>query len=382
MDKILINGRFLGQKITGVQRFGREILRELDSQVGRGDLPAELAGSSFEVAVPSGLASDLNFSAISVKELPGGSGHFWEQVTLARYDAKAPLISLCNAGPLVRANHIAVVHDAAVFRMPASYGWKYRTFHRLISRSLARTAKIATVSEFSRDELSYFLALSPDKISVLGNSADHFRRVEENFSTTDKIKLEGRPFFLVIGSENKSKNIALIREAVSRREDDDWLVVVVGGKDNAVFQSEEVSGSNRFIYPGRLTDAEIAGLAKRAVALVFPSLYEGFGIPPLEAMILGCPVAASNIPPCREVCGAAARYFDPHDAEGLATIMSELAQGGEERQKMIQAGHAQSLKFTWSSVVSKLLSVLVKESGDGVFERSVSKACSGWGAMG
>lgn len=361
MNKVLINGRFLGKKVTGVQRFGREVLRVLDQRVLQDDLPDTLKGVNFEVVVPSGEASKLDYSALSVKELPWGSGHFWEQGALAWYDGGAALVSLCNAGPLFRKRHLAVVHDAAVFRMPGSYGWKYRSFHKLIGHALSRTAKLATVSEFSRRELSHFLNVRADHISVLGNSADHFREMQPSFDAIDRMSLGDKRFFLIIGSENKSKNISLVREAVALRPDDDWLVVVVGGKDNAVFRSDARIASDRFVYPGRLADEEIAGLAQRALALIFPSLYEGFGIPPLEAMTLGCPVAVSDIAPCREVCGEAALYFDPHDPASLAKIMTEIADGAYDRQSMIQAGLQQSLKFTWSGVVDGLLNILSRE---------------------
>jgi glycosyltransferase involved in cell wall biosynthesis len=112
--------------------------------------------------------------------------------------------------------------------------------------------------------------------------------------------------------------------------------------------------------PGRLTDGEIVALYRHALALVFPSLYEGFGIPPLEAMVHGCPVLAADIPAVHEVCGDAALYFNAHDVADCTHCLQEFLDDPAKAESLRQKGIARYSEFSWSKSAGQVLQRLTE----------------------
>lgn len=308
-DPIFLNGRFLTQPTSGVQRYAREIVRALDRRPNASD---------YVLLTPSGVAS-FPLDAIRVRRLPG-AGHVWEQTVLAHAARGGALLSLGGSGPVLHPRQTVVIHDAAVFRHPEHFRRGYAQVHRLLGRALARRATLATVSHFSRAELSAVLETPADAIAIAPNGVDHFARVIPDPGAAARLGLDRRPFFVALGNLAPNKNIPAMIRALTRIADPDVRLVLVGGQDAKVFSRLSASDP-RLILTGRLDDAAVAGLLRQARALIFPSLYEGFGIPPLEAFSQGCPVLASDIPAVREVCGPAALYFAPHDDAALAALM-------------------------------------------------------------
>jgi glycosyltransferase involved in cell wall biosynthesis len=274
---------------------------------------------------------------------------------LARAARDGVLIGFGGSGPLSHRRQLVVIHDAAVFRRPHLFSWKYGRWHRFMGRSLAGRARIGTVSSFSRHELAEVLKLEPDSIPVLYNGADHMSRVVPSVEAVERLHLNGRPYFVVLGNLTKNKNLTTAIDAW--RHFPNCVLVIVGGSNQPIFASPDIGQSNeRLVFTGRLDDPSVAGLLKQASALVFPSLYEGFGIPPLEAMLVGCPVIASDIPAVREACGDAADYFDPFDPIGLADQMRTiLDESLADRAERISRGEARAAKFTWERSAKELL---------------------------
>lgn len=358
--KIIINGRFLSQSLTGVQRYAAEMVKATDRLLASGEAPAALLGAEWQLLTPSDASVTLDLSRIEIRKIGRRSGHGWDQVDLARAAAGGRLISLANSGPVLHSNQIVVIHDAQVFRRPDFFSSTYLAVHRTLDRLLARTATIATVSQFSRGELAAVLGLSPASIPVFPNSAEHFAATTPDFTVIDRLGLIPRGFFLSVGSMTKNKNISLAIEAAKLLDRPDVPLVVVGGDNSKVFQGGSTAAEPGVIMVGRLTDGEIAALYARAMAFVFPSLYEGFGVPPLEAMMFGCPVIASTADAVRETCGDAAAYFDPLRAEDLRQRMLErVAAGGisdVERGKQVKRIAA----FSWHKSAEQLLQFLAK----------------------
>jgi glycosyltransferase involved in cell wall biosynthesis len=272
------------------------------------------------------------------------------------------LISLSNSGPILHPDHLVVIHDAQVFRRPDFYSWRYVAAHRTISWLLARRATIATVSHFSRRELATVLKLSATKIPVFSNSAEHFAGTMPDFSILERLGISAQKYFLCVGSMTKNKNIILAIEAARKLNRSDVPLVVVGGDNNKVFRGNSPVVDPFVIFAGRLSDGEMAALYARALAFVFPSLYEGFGVPPLEAMLFNCPVIASTADAVRETCAEAAAYFDASDANQLHQRMLErLATGAiSNDERNIQRGRIEA--FSWRTSAGRLLNHLAQSA--------------------
>ena len=336
-EPIFINGRFLTQPMSGVQRYAREIVRALDHRPGASD--------RYVLLTPVG-ADDLHLTNIPVQIAPGGRGHLWEQTTLAWAARHGRLLSLGGSGPFRHPRQVVVIHDAAVFRHPEHFRRDYAAFHRILGRLLARQARLATVSEFSRQELATVLNLPPADITVAPNSADHLRNIMPDPAAIDRFNLTGRSYFVALGNLTSNKNLSVAIRALARLADTTVRLVLIGAHPSAIFDQPAIQTDPRLVFAGRRSDAEVAALLGGARGLIFPSLYEGFGIPPLEAFVHGCPVIASDIVATREVCADAALYFDPHDDATLADHMTRLLTETDPARR--DAGLSRSALYSWS----------------------------------
>ena len=346
--RVFINGRFAIQPMSGVQRYASEIVRALD-QMGnrRPDL-------TFELLSPPG-APDAGLRNIPQRWIGLGSGHAWEQSWFGRAARDGVALSLAMSGPIFHPRQIVVLHDAAVHRHPEFFSPRYAAAHRVIERQLARRATIATVSHFSRRELAAVLGIGEAAILLAPNGADH-ARVCTDPSIVGRFGLDGRPFFLTLGNLTANKNLAVVLRALGRIADPALRVVAVGEQRRSVFGTIALTDDLRLILAGRLTDPEVAGLMRQARALIFPSRYEGFGLPPLEAMAIGCPVLASNCDAVVEVCGGAAEHFRADDDAALASLMAAaLTDDGSWRVRRVAAGLDRANQYRWEDSVRALV---------------------------
>ena len=155
-----------------------------------------------------------------------------------------------------------------------------------------------------------------------------------------------------------NKNLDFAISAFEALHDENQKLVVVGGSAPPVFKSAGQQSNGCLLFPGRLSDAEIAALERHATAFVFPSLYEGFGIPPLEAMTQGCPVLAADIPAVREASGDAALYFDPSTQDELIAAMRRIAADDALREDLRRRGYQNVTRFSWDGSANRVLSIL------------------------
>ena len=353
--KIFINGRFLSQSLTGVQRYAAEMVTTIDEMLAARRAPDSLQQAEWELLAPPDADLSFRLQYIAPRKVGDRRGHLWDQADLSRAASDGLLLSLANSGPVLHANQLVVLHDAQVFRRPEFFGWSYRTAHRSLGYLLARRATIATVSGFSQRELASVLRLQPSAIPIFPNSADHFARTEPDFGIIERLGITPHRYFLLVGSMTRNKNIALAVEAFRRLGRDDVTIVVVGGVNQKVFAQNSITTERNVIFAGRLRDEEIAALYARAAAFIFPSLYEGFGVPPLEAMTFGCPVIASTADAVKETCGDAASYFDPHDVDDLQQCMVTRIEAGpisiEERKRQ----NARLQHYSWKTSADAML---------------------------
>jgi len=352
---VYVNGKFTAQEATGVQRVATQLLLALDQLlVG--------AGERWILVCPPG-ARTLPLQHIQVLTLPvpRGSLVLWEQWALMRVARDGLLLNLAGSAPYFARRQVATLHDASIFDHPENYTTVFRLWYGLLFRRLARRAALLlTVSEFSRQRLMTWLAVTAQRIVVLHNGSDHLQSVPADASVLARFGLQERRFLLAVGVANRSKNIGTLLAAFARlAAEPDLCLVLVGGRNGRVFADlSEVADPPRVVRTGTIDDPSLKALYEHAVGLVFPSVYEGFGLPTLEAMECNCPVATARTPAAQEVCGDAALNFDPRSADDMAAVLEELVNDGPLRARLRAAGRDQAARFRWSRAASHLLSQL------------------------
>lgn len=352
---LTINGRVFGQRATGIQRYASEIILELDKLLCARPLPSGLRA---KLAVPQGASPDLALRAISIQRSRFGGGPFWTQFVLPCL-TKGVLLSLGNIGPLSVANQIVCVHDLNTFLVPESYSRAYRLYFRAAVFPLVRRAKrVATVSNFSAQMLSAHGVRPRGEIAIIPNGHEHVKRwngERSRFAAAEN----RRPFIFVLGSRAVHKNVEMLF-SIARDLDAMGLDIWVAGASGMYFaeiESGPPPANVRML--GYVDDDDLAALYRRALCFAFPSLTEGFGLPVLEAMALGCPVVASDAASLPEVCGDAALYADPKSPRDwlgqLKRIHADPGLAGDLRAK----GRRQALRFSWKTSAQAYLDLIV-----------------------
>lgn len=341
--EVFINGRFLTQRVTGVQRYARETIQCLDELLANG----EGSDIRWTLLVPSGTFIP-SFRHIVVKPVGRLHGHLWEQLELPWYSRKGLLVSLGLTGPLATRRQIITVHDAAVIRIPKAFNWRYRLWYRfLVGWIVARSPRTIAVSDFAAEEAAACYAVPPERLRVATEGWQHLDRVMPDDSILDRHGLRGQAFALAVSSPTPNKNFEAITQAIGMLGHSAPRCVVAGSADPAIFRAAG-KASDSILRLGYVTDEELKSLYLHASCFIFPSFYEGFGIPPLEAMSCGCPVLASTAPAVREVCGDAPLYFDPYRPEELAQHMLAVFADAALRERMVSAGLARARLYSWA----------------------------------
>jgi glycosyltransferase involved in cell wall biosynthesis len=343
--RVFINARFLTQRVTGVQRYAREVLAALDALVASAP-PSEF---ELEVLAPPGTAPPP-LRALPFRAVGPFRGNIWEQATLPVLTQQGLLWSFAATGPIVKARQVVTLHDAAVYAVPEAFTWRFRAWYRVLFRILvARLPLLLTVSEFSRDEIVRHWHCDAAKIRVMLEGWQHLERVPADTRVLERHGLRKGRYVLAVSSPTPNKNFRLIAEAVQRLAGSDFDVAIAGSLDAKVFGSGGAPLASYMKYLGYVSDAELRALYEHAGVFVYPSLYEGFGIPAVEAMASGCPVIASNSASLPEVCRDGARYVSPHDAAGLARAIGELMHDASERARLAARGRAVAERYSWEA---------------------------------
>ena len=357
MTRVLINGRFLGQRTTGVQRYARELLEAMDRLLRLP--PWSASGLEFLVLTPGGTGQPLALETIEVLPIGRLKGHLWEQLDLPWHARSDLLLNLANTAPLAAGPSIATILDASVYAVPAAYSLPFRAWYRVLIPVTGRHARqVVTCSEFSRLELERFAGLSRSRTSVIYGSGEHILQQSADETVLDRLALRSRRYVLAVGSRSLHKNLAGVEQAASRLAGRDFSIVVAGGANPRVFRAGAlaVEGSTR--SAGYVSDAELRALYQNAACFVYPSFYEGFGLPPLEAMTCGCPVIVSRVASLPEVCGDAAIYCDPHDPADIAAAIDRVMSDSALRQDLRHRGSERARQFSWSQAGESMLGLV------------------------
>lgn len=352
MERVVVNGLFLTRRVTGTERYAREMLRALCRLA---DLPFEVV-----VAAPAGRLIDPPQDVEIAQDRLPLPRWAWEQFRLPAMVKRlggALLWSPANRGPLACSRQVVTIHDASVFAgrrwFSRAFAWYYLLLLPLLGR---RAARILTDSFFSKSELIRWGIAEASRVDVIpGGVSETFR----NASTTHA----DRRHVLFVGSRDPRKNLRRLLQAwqtlPSSLRAGRSLLLVGGSVDS--FACEELGERPQSVEcTGRVSDAELARLYANAEMLVSPSLYEGFGLPPLEAMAAGTPALISDIPVHREIFGAAAAYCDPLSVADIAVMLQRLLEDETLRASLRDNGLRLSARFTWESSALRLRDVFTK----------------------
>jgi len=343
--KIYINGRFLTQKITGVQRYAVEVVKRLSAYKG------------FELIllVPKDYGCVLEFNKISIHKVGFLSGHLWEQLELPFYSRDGLLLNLCNASPLFKREQIVTIHDASVFGFPDAYSYLFRIWYKLLLKaSKYNTKKVFTVSLFSKSEIEKHCGILEEKIEAIYLGHEHVLDTISDRNIIDKNGLQGKKYVLAVSSMNPNKNFRSIINAFNMISQSEFYLVIAGGFNSRVFENADIVLPTSVKHVGYVSDSELKALYENASCFIYPSYYEGFGLPPLEAMACGCPVIVAKSSSLPEVCGEAALYCNPYDVKDIAQKISLLMNNQELRRELRHKGLMRATQFTWEKCAQNL----------------------------
>lgn len=351
--RVTINGRFLDTTMTGVQRYAWEIVQAIDRLAAAGDAAA--SGMIFELARPANGTPPVPLRAVVERRLGRQGGYFWEQVTLPRMARGRRLLNLANVGPLAHSDAILCVHDAHVWLVPEAFSPTFRRYYRaVLPRLLRRSLQWTTVSRYSEAQLLRFGAAMRPADAVIGNAVGALPQLPPSAPWLPGATLPERYVF-ALGSAAAHKNFALLERIRPALAAAGLAVLIAGGDDRAIFARNDGA---EMLRVGRVNDHELAWLYRNATCFVFPSRYEGFGIPPLEAMACDCPVVAAHSSALPEVLGDAPIWCAPDDADGWIDAVARLATDPVARAAAIERGRRQAALYSWEDGARRYLQLL------------------------
>lgn len=338
---IVVNARFLTQNITGVQRFAIEISKQLKKHYRN-----NIQFVSSKNIIHNNLAQELNVKIIGKR-----TGYLWEQIDLPWYllrNGNPLVLNLANTASLFYSNKIVTVYDLAFYHHPE---WFSKTFsivyNFLIPRILKNSKYILTDSYFIKQEMVDILKLPSVKIDVIyGAYSDNFYN---KFSPREN-------FILAVGSIDPRKNLKSIIEIFKCFPEYSLIIV---GQENKIFSSLNIDLLPENIkFTNYISDDQLVELYNKALLFIYPSLYEGFGIPPLEAQACGCPVIVSYLASLPEVCAQSVVYCDPNSIEDIKEKIRMVLNDEALRMELQRKGFENIKRFSWEKSAKKIIEVI------------------------
>jgi glycosyltransferase involved in cell wall biosynthesis len=357
---LAINGRFLAARQSGVQRVAKNLVQGWD---GWADFEDEPFGG-ITLQYPKNAPALLPLKVIAQKRVGQTTGQLWEQLEFGSVPKAARLINLCNSGPMFRNSAVTMIHDAQTFTTPESYSRAFVSWYALMLPQLAKKSDlIVTVSEFSREQLIRYRVAPGHKIEVIPNGVDHIRNVVADTEIVAQMGLIEREFVLAFGSPQAHKNTQVLIKAFNDKRLANTPLVLVGHLTADQFKdSLQIDIPVNIKMAGPLDDRKLRALMEAAGCIAHPSLTEGFGLPPLEAMLLGCPAIVARAGALPEVCGAGALYADPYDVDEWVRGISQLMEEGDDRAERVRLGVSIASNYTWAKSARLLRGLIASRS--------------------
>lgn len=348
---IYINARFLTQPITGVQRFAIEISKQLKIL-----MEEHVLFVSPSNIIHNEIAKELGVSVIGKRK-----GHLWEQIDLPNYLKKKGnplLINLANTGPVFYKNKFITIHDIAFNVYPETYSKSFLYFYKLLIPNLIRTSKhVITVSNFSKQEIIKYYKIDNENISVIYNA------VNASFIKNPNEELLNKQYILAVSSINHRKNLLGILKAFKKflEKNMNITLYVIGDLETKSFANVDLTQfitNNNIKILGRVSDEELMQFYSNTIGFIYPSFYEGFGIPPLEAQRCGCPILISNISCFPEIFKDSAIYCDPYSTDSIMAGIEKLVDNNELCQSLKAKGFENANRYSWEHSALKLKSII------------------------
>lgn len=351
----------------GIGRYTREIVRALAGRDILTDYRLFAAGqASGSLPAPPG----PNFTWKPARLDPVWFARIWHRARLTiPIEAWTGPVDLLHAPdftlpPIRRGTRtILTVHDLSFVHAPEAAAPRLRAYlNQVVPRSVARADLILADSEATRQDLIELYKTPPHRVRVLYSGVDmRFHPVDDEeklHAVREHYGLGDRPFILSVGTVQPRKNYGRLVESLAALNNPDLLLVIAGGKgwlDDPLYrQIEALKVQDRVRFLGFVPDEDLPALYSAARAFAFPSLYEGFGLPVLEAMACGTPVVTSEISSLPEVAGDAALLVDPYDLDALIDALHKMLDDESLRSTLIDKGFSQARSFSWDRAASQL----------------------------
>ena len=336
-----MNTRVATSRLTGVPRYANELARLLEGRVSR-------------------ISPNKNAAV-------GTRGHIWEQLALPMVVKQDLLFSPANTGPLGVAKQVVTIHDWSVIDHPEWYTQRFAKWYGFLLPKLVRRVRhVIAVSKFTEERILEATGVSKERVTVIPNGIDgRFspRPEEEIAAVRHALGLPSTHYLLSLCTLEPRKNLQRMIDAWrivhKKLPDDVWLVLAGAWGASTIFRIRELPAlPPRVFITGYVRESDLAPLYSGALAFVYPSLYEGFGLPPLEAMACGTPVLCSNAGALAEVVGDACFTVDPLDVEDIAYNIGRLVSDGAVRSRLRRKGLERPKRFSWELAAERTWRVL------------------------
>jgi glycosyltransferase involved in cell wall biosynthesis len=344
---IVINARFLTQPITGVQRYAIELCNRLPDKIRNNQVVF--------VAPKVPMMYEINDS-FKIYNFGVFKGQLWEQIDLPLFLKKnnSPLlINLVGIGPIFYSNKIMALYDLAFKHYPEWFAFKFqKAYNILIPQSIKRARVIITDSEYVKKDIIKTYHVNSDKIEVI------YAAPSGKFEFRNLVR---EKFILTVSSIDPRKNLKRVLEAYKYLKSDYRLIVV--GSKNKTFKELRLQDdllNEKVVFTGYLSDEELIELYNKAEIFIYASLFEGFGIPPLEAQACGCPCIVSNTTALPEVYLDSVEYCDPYSKEDIELRLFNILKDKTRRNKLRAKGFENIKRYSWDNSASKLVDIIKK----------------------
>ena len=372
--RIAINCAFFLPKGGGIKEYIDNLVKNLSKIDKENEYILYVHRDQIEYArknLPSGLR---------IKEIPFDSKNKLDRIKRSLFEQKFWLKEekkenfdifhspFFHSPRLKNARLLLTVHDLRLYRFPKTYEFmRYQFLKRKVRKSIRQADYIISISEFTKQEIVDLCGVRPEKIIAIPEAINRERfAVKEQGEPADLPEgLKGKRFLLAVGHMEPRKNYLRLIEAFEKIKSENGLsdvqLVIVGKKDHSFKETlEKIDSTQGVHYLNFVSHELLVWLYKNASLFVFPSYYEGFGFPPLEAASLGTASAVSNLSSIPEVCGDAAFYFDPFDVQNISSVIASALQNPKEIESMKEKMVERLDSFSWERNAMQTLEVYKK----------------------